>query len=172
MKTASSGFLILSSRPAIIRVGASIVQRPFHTKKSCTACGVIFKREEGFFVGAIMANVVATEVLILLVYFASLLLTNFDEQITLSILFVIGVSFPLVFYHHSWSLWLGMDHLIEMSDKLQLVADSIEHETLRQRQAEAYRTIRTVDVWPSPVVTQLKQGVNESLTFDLMAMSR
>ena len=37
----------------------------------------------------------------------------FDEQITLSILFVIGVSFPLVFYHHSWSLWLGMDHLIE-----------------------------------------------------------
>jgi len=93
--------------------GASIVQRPFYVKKSCTACGVIFKREEGFFVGAIMANVVATEVLILLVYFASLLLTNFDEQITLSTLFVIGVSFPLVFYHHSWSLWLGMDHLIE-----------------------------------------------------------
>ena len=93
--------------------GASIVQRPLYIKKSCTKCGVIFKREEGFFVGAIMANVVATEVLILLVYFASLLLTNFDEQITLSILFVIGVSFPLVFYHHSWSLWLGMDHLIE-----------------------------------------------------------
>ena len=75
--------------------GASIVQRPFYIKKNCTACGVIFKREEGFFVGAIMANVVATEVLILLVYFASLL-TNFDEQITLSILFVISVSFPLV----------------------------------------------------------------------------
>ena len=35
--------------------------------------------------------------------------------------------------------------LIEMSDKLQLVADSIEHETLRQRQAEAYRTIRTME---------------------------
>ena len=60
-----------------------------------------------------MANVVATEVLILLVYFASLLLTNFDEQIILRILFAIGVLFPLLFYHHSWSLWLGMDHLIE-----------------------------------------------------------
>src|SRR2546427_9750926 len=76
---------------------ASIVQRPFSVKKSCTACGVIFKREEGFFVGAIMANVVATEVLILLVYFASLLLTNFYEQITLSVLFVICVSFPPLF---------------------------------------------------------------------------
>jgi len=35
--------------------------------------------------------------------------------------------------------------LIGISDKLQLVADSIEHETLRQRQAEAYRTIRTME---------------------------
>src|SRR5947208_7628389 len=92
---------------------APIVERPFNLKHRCTACGVIFKREEGFFVGAIMANVVATEVLILLVYFASLLLTNFDERIILTILFVIGVTFPLAFYHHSWSLWLGMDHLIE-----------------------------------------------------------
>src|SRR5437762_7350869 len=92
---------------------SSIIRLPFQIKYECDTCGAIFKREEGFFVGAIMANVVATEVLILLVYFASLLLTNFDEQITLSILFVIGVSFPLVFYHHSWSLWLGMDHLIE-----------------------------------------------------------
>src|SRR5438876_2928363 len=93
--------------------GASIVQRPFYIKKSCTACGVIFKREEGFFVGAIMANVVATEILILAVYFSCLLFTNFDERITLTILFAVGVTFPLAFYHHSWSLWLGMDHLIE-----------------------------------------------------------
>src|SRR5207237_7046456 len=37
--------------------------------------------------------------------------------------------------------------LIEMSDKLQLVADPIEHETVRQRQAEAHRTmtIRTME---------------------------
>ena len=92
---------------------ASVVQRPFNIKMRCTNCDVIFKREEGFFVGAIMANVVATEVLILIVYFTSLLFTNFNEQITLAILFVIGVTFPLAFYHHGWALWLGMDHLIE-----------------------------------------------------------
>src|SRR5438128_7086540 len=88
---------------------ASIVQRPFNLKYRCTACGVIFKREEGFFVGAIMANVVATELLILVVYFACLLLTNFGDQTTLAILFAVGVVFPLLFYHHSWSLWLGLD---------------------------------------------------------------
>jgi uncharacterized protein (DUF983 family) len=92
---------------------ASIVEQPFHLKHRCDACGVIFKREEGFFVGAIMANVLATEVLILLVYFACLLLTNLGEQTMLTVLFVFGVTFPLLFYHHSWSLWLAIDHLIE-----------------------------------------------------------
>ncbi len=92
---------------------ASIVDRPFNLKYRCTACEVIFKREEGFFVGAIMANVVATEVMILAVYFSCLLFANFDEGVTLTILFCVGVTFPLAFYHHSWALWLGMDHLIE-----------------------------------------------------------
>jgi uncharacterized protein (DUF983 family) len=92
---------------------ASIVERPFNLRHRCTACDVIFKREEGFFVGAIMANVVATEVLILVVYSSCLLFTSFDERITLPILFIVGVTFPLAFYHHSWALWLGIDHLIE-----------------------------------------------------------
>ena len=91
---------------------ASIVQRPFNLKHSCSSCGVIFKREEGFFVGAIMANVVATEILVLLTYFGCLLL-DLNERAMLTILFAIGVAFPIIFYHHSWSLWLAMDHLIE-----------------------------------------------------------
>src|ERR1041385_3952928 len=91
---------------------ASIVQRPFNLKHHCTTCGVIFKREEGFFVGAIMANVGATEILVLLTYFACLLL-GLNDRAMLAILFAIGIAFPIAFYHHSWALWLGMDHLIE-----------------------------------------------------------
>lgn len=63
--------------------------------------------------GAIMANVVATEALILVVYFSCLLFTRFDERVTLTILFIAGITVPLAFYHHSWALWLGIDHLIE-----------------------------------------------------------
>ena len=91
---------------------ASILQRPFHIKHQCTACGALFKREEGFFVGAIMANVVATEGFILLTYF-TLLLAKFGDQTILTVLFVLAVGFPLAFYHHAWALWLGVDHLIE-----------------------------------------------------------
>ena len=92
---------------------ASIVHRPFNLKHHCEACGVIFKREEGFFVGAIMANVVVTEFFILDIYFVCLLLTNLSDRMMLGILFAIAITFPLAFYHHAWALWLGMDHLIE-----------------------------------------------------------
>lgn len=92
---------------------ASIVQRPFHLKHKCDTCAALFKREEGFFVGAIMANVVATEFFILTTYFVCLLFTNIGDQTTLTILFVVGAAFPLAFYHHAWALWLGIDHLIE-----------------------------------------------------------
>jgi uncharacterized protein (DUF983 family) len=92
---------------------ASIVRRPFNLKHTCESCRAVFKREEGFFVGAIMANVVATEVFILLVYLACLTLANFSDSTILTILFVIAIAFPLAFYHHAWALWLGMDHLIE-----------------------------------------------------------
>jgi uncharacterized protein (DUF983 family) len=92
---------------------ASVVERPFNIRHQCSACGVVFKREEGFFVGAIMANVVATEGAILLVYFLCLVLTQAGDRTILPILFVTGIVFPLAFYHHSWTLWLGLDHLVE-----------------------------------------------------------
>ena len=92
---------------------ASIVKRPFNLKHHCDACGVVFKREEGFFVGAIMANVVLTEFFILDIYFVCLLLTNLSDRVMLTILFVVAVTFPLAFYHHAWAFWLAMDHLIE-----------------------------------------------------------
>jgi len=60
-----------------------------------------------------MANVVATEVFILLAYFVCILFTNLSDRVMLAVLFGIGVIFPLLFYHHAWALWLGMDHLIE-----------------------------------------------------------
>ena len=92
---------------------ATLVERPFNLKHRCDVCGVIFKREEGFFVGAIMANVVATEFFIVMIYLACIMLTNLNERVLLTILFVAGITFPLAFYHHAWAFWLALDHLIE-----------------------------------------------------------
>ena len=74
---------------------------------------MIFQREQGFFVGAILVNVVTTELAILLAYLASLPFISINYQMVLALLFVIAVVFPLAFYHHSWSIWLTVDHLVE-----------------------------------------------------------
>ncbi len=87
---------------------------PFQVRHHCPACGALFQREPGFFVGAIMINVVTTEFAVLLAYFVCLLaLGGGGQRLMLGVLFAVGFLFPVAFYHHSWSLWLGADHLIE-----------------------------------------------------------
>lgn len=92
---------------------ASIVKAPFRIRDQCSSCQTVFQREQGFFVGAILINVVTTELVILLAYLASLPVINAHYQFVLTMLFVIAVSFPVAFYHHSWSIWLTFDHLVE-----------------------------------------------------------
>ncbi|MGH9905265.1 MAG: DUF983 domain-containing protein [Pyrinomonadaceae bacterium] len=91
---------------------SSIARAPFRIADSCPSCGVVFKREEGFFVGAILINVVATEAAILFVYLVSIQVTD-GYQTILAVLFVVALVFPVAFYHHSWSIWLSLDHWIE-----------------------------------------------------------
>jgi uncharacterized protein (DUF983 family) len=97
---------------------SSIVQSPFHIKHHCPSCGVLFKREEGFFVGAILANVVTTEFVILAVYLIFLPVIGSHYQLVLTVLFTIALLFPVAFYHHSWSIWLSLDHLVESLPKI------------------------------------------------------
>jgi hypothetical protein len=78
---------------------------------------VSFNREEGFFVGAILANVVATEAVIILAYLIAITIGHDIDRVVIMVLMVLAVTFPLLFYHHSWSLWLGLDHLIESLPK-------------------------------------------------------
>lgn len=92
---------------------ASIVARPFHIRHHCPSCDALFQREAGFFVGAIMVNVVTTEVVIIAVYLISLLFISSHYQLMITFLIVLALLFPLAFYHHSWSIWLAFDHLVE-----------------------------------------------------------
>ena len=96
---------------------SSIIQKPFHIKHHCDACQALFKREAGFFVGAILMNVVVTELIILAVCFFALLLLGADYEDVLKVLFVVAVLFPVLFFHHSWSLWLAFDYLVESLPK-------------------------------------------------------
>jgi uncharacterized protein (DUF983 family) len=96
---------------------SSIIQSPFHIRHHCPSCRALFKREDGFFVGAILINVVTTEFIILAVCFFLLLVIGLDYENVLGGLFVLALLFPLLFFHHSWSLWLAFDYLVESLPK-------------------------------------------------------
>jgi hypothetical protein len=91
----------------------SVFQSPFRVRPFCPACGTIFQREEGFFVGAIMLNVVTTEAVVMAAAGLYLLLFPGSDEPLLPFLFAVALLFPCAFYHHAWSLWLAGDHLFE-----------------------------------------------------------
>jgi uncharacterized protein (DUF983 family) len=93
--------------------GASVFRSPFRVRADCPACGTVFQREEGFFVGAIMLNVVTTEAAVMFAAGVSLLAFPGRDRPLLWLVFAAALLFPVAFYHHSWSLWLAGDHLVE-----------------------------------------------------------
>lgn len=117
MKADSRSIVTVLSRALRLRCPvcgqSSIARSPFRIRHHCPDCRALFKREEGFFVGAILANVLTTEAVILLVCFIWLMVVGSSYEAVLVGLFVVALLFPVAFYHHSWSLWLGFDHLIE-----------------------------------------------------------
>ena len=92
---------------------SSIFRGPFRVRHHCPACRALFLREEGFFVGALMVNVVAAELAGLAVSFVCLLTIGYSEGLILAAGLPLGLVFALSFYHHSWSVWLCLDYLIE-----------------------------------------------------------
>lgn len=121
MKADKRSIVSVLSRSLRLRCPAcgqsSIIDRPFHIKHHCPSCRSLFKREEGFFVGAILANVVITEFVILLICFVWLMILGSSYDTVLVGLFIVALLFPVAFYQHSWSLWLGFDYLIESLPK-------------------------------------------------------
>lgn len=110
LKTLARGALL---RCPVCGLGR-VFQAPFRVRPRCAACGALFQREEGFFVGALMINVVTTEAAVLAAAGLCLLLVDdAGGTLLLSTLFAVALLFPVAFYHHAWSLWLAADHLFE-----------------------------------------------------------
>ena len=91
----------------------SVFQSPFSVRPYCPVCGTIFQREEGFFVGAIMLNVITTEAAVMAAAGLCILIFPGSDAALLWLVFAVALIFPVAFYHHSWSLWLAGDHLFE-----------------------------------------------------------
>jgi uncharacterized protein (DUF983 family) len=88
----------------------SLYEKPFRMRFACAHCGLKFEREQGYFVGAIYINYAATVLIAVPGFFILDVFTGITINQQLALWIPFTVIFPLVFFHHSRSLWLMLDH--------------------------------------------------------------
>jgi hypothetical protein len=79
---------------------------------------LIYEREQGYFIGAIYINIIGTETLLLGTLLIYGLIVGTISPTLLTVLLVLAIVLPLAFYHHSRSLWLGLDHALNPLKRL------------------------------------------------------
>jgi uncharacterized protein (DUF983 family) len=92
---------------------ASLYESFFKMKRHCSRCGLIFEREQGYFIGALYINVIVTESLLLFLFILYYTIRPVSEDALYVVLFSLALILPLIFFRHSRSLWLAVDHIIE-----------------------------------------------------------
>lgn len=80
----------------------------------CPGCGYSFEREEGYWVGAMIVNIGAAQVLFFAVFLGGLLLTWPDVPWTLLTVagLVLMAVFPVWFYPRTKTLWVWLDQTV------------------------------------------------------------
>lgn len=78
---------------------------------ACPACGLEFEREEGYWVGAMIVNIVVTELVFGAVLVGGMLASWPDVPWTQLLIagVVLNVAVPVLFYPRSKTLWVGID---------------------------------------------------------------
>ena len=82
----------------------------------CPECCLSYFPEQGYYVGAMIINYVATTAVVVAIFLLSVLFRDFttlstNSKILLWMAFAIGLSLLLV--RHSYSFWLGIDFWIK-----------------------------------------------------------
>ena len=85
----------------------------FRMEHRCPFCGLAFTREQGYFVGAIYLNVMATEGILLVIAVLYIMSSRQFDQRLIVILLVLCAALPPLFFHHCRSLWLAIDHIVD-----------------------------------------------------------
>ena len=86
-------------------------------RERCAACGLVYEREQGYFVGAMYVNYALTAGLglggvILLDQLVGLSLT---QQLLLAV--PVMLLAPILFFRHARSFWLGLEYFVSSLDQ-------------------------------------------------------
>jgi uncharacterized protein (DUF983 family) len=96
----------------------SLYRRLYYLNHHCEYCGLIFEREQGYFVGAIYVNYSATVGIAIPGFFILDAWRDWTIEHQLWLWLPFAIIFPLLFFHHSRSLWLALDHFLNPPQSL------------------------------------------------------
>ena len=114
-------FLVILKRALLLRCPrcgkGKIFRRRFTLYEDCSVCHLIFEREEGFYTGAIAINLVVSELLITAFVIPFSVWAGSNPGVPFIPLVIalspLPIIFPLIFFRHTKSLWIGMAYLLD-----------------------------------------------------------
>ncbi len=99
--------------------GRGLFQNWFTLSITCPHCGLRFEREEGYWTGAMGANIIVTELVFVSLMITTFILTWSDppvrEMIAGGVAFTI--IFPMFFYPFSKTVWMAFDRAFNPTDQ-------------------------------------------------------
>jgi uncharacterized protein (DUF983 family) len=93
----------------------------------CRTCGIRWRREEGFELGAVTVNTVLTFIVLTVGMTVGFIVTSPDIPVAPLVFALIGVAvlMPIVIYPFTFTIWLALDLAVHRPDVAELAEASI-----------------------------------------------
>jgi uncharacterized protein (DUF983 family) len=88
----------------------------------CRTCGIRWRREEGFELGAVTINTVLTFIVLTICMTVGFIMTSPDIPVLPFVLSLVGIAvlMPIVIYPFTFTLWLAFDLAVHRPDEAEL----------------------------------------------------
>jgi uncharacterized protein (DUF983 family) len=100
----------------------TFVRRWFGKHERCRTCGIRWRREEGFELGAVTINTILTFIVLVAAMTVGFVVTSPDIPVMPMVLSLIGVAvlMPIVIYPFTFTIWLAIDLATHRPDAAEL----------------------------------------------------
>jgi uncharacterized protein (DUF983 family) len=100
----------------------TFVRRWFGKYDRCRTCGIRWRREEGFELGAVTINTVLTFIVLTAAMTIGFIRTSPDIPVLPMVLSLVGVAIlmPIVIYPFTFTIWLALDLAVHRPDAAEL----------------------------------------------------
>ena len=116
----------------------TFIRRWLGKHERCRTCGIRWRREEGFELGAVTVNTILTFIVLTAAMTVGFVLTSPDIPVLPMVLSLVGVAvlMPIVIYPFTFTIWLAFDLAVHRPDAAEL-AEAAAAVAANRRRARA-----------------------------------